>query len=78
MKGVLQRNYKWIMVGLLAVAYFFNQADRVLFGLLTIPIQDELHLSDLEIGAINTALFATLALLAGSGSSRSPSFSGAS
>ena len=62
MKGALQRNYKWIMVGLLAVAYFFNQADRVLFGLLTIPIQDELHLSDLEIGAINTALFATLAL----------------
>lgn len=55
------RYYKWLLLVLLSFAYFFNQADRVLFGLLTIPIQDELHLTDLQIGFVNTALFVTLA-----------------
>ena len=57
------KNYKWLMLGLLSLAYFFSQADRVLFGLLTIPIQDELHLTDLQIGFINTALFCTIAVM---------------
>lgn len=57
MKG----GYKWLLLALLSLAYFFSQADRVLFGLLTIPIQEELHLTDLQIGFVNTALFVTLA-----------------
>ncbi len=57
MKG----GYKWLLLALLSLAYFFSQADRVLFGLLTIPIQEELHLTDLQIGFVNTALFMTLA-----------------
>ena len=57
----VSRYYKWLLLALLSFAYFFNQADRVLFGLLTIPIQDELHLTDLQIGFVNTALFVTLA-----------------
>ena len=56
------RRYKWVLLGLLSCAFFFHQADRALFGLLTIPIQEELGLSDLQIGWINTALFCTLAL----------------
>ncbi len=48
---------------MLAATFFFNQADRALFGLLTVPIQEELGLTDIQIGAINTALFATLALV---------------
>ncbi|MBR4617542.1 MAG: MFS transporter, partial [Kiritimatiellae bacterium] len=56
------KRYKWIMLALLSCAFFFHQADRVLFGLLTIPIQDELHLTDLQIGWINTSLFCTLAV----------------
>ena len=55
------KTYKWFMLGLLSLAYFFSQADRVLFGLLTIPIQNELHLTDLQVGVVNTALFVTLA-----------------
>ena len=55
-------SYKWFMLLLLSLAFFFSQADRVLFGLLTIPIQEELHLTDLQIGVVNTALFVTLAL----------------
>ena len=49
MNDVTQLNarYKWILLALLSCAFFFHQADRVLFGLLTIPIQDELHLTDL-------------------------------
>lgn len=56
------KRYKWILLGLLSSAFFFHQADRALFGLLTIPIQDELGLDDLQIGWINTALFCTLAV----------------
>lgn len=56
-------SYKWWLLAILSAAFFFNQADRALFGLLTIPIQDELHLTDTQVGAVNTALFATLALL---------------
>jgi len=57
-----KKRYKWIMLALLSCAFFFHQADRVLFGLLTIPIQEELHLTDLQIGWINTSLFCTLSV----------------
>lgn len=58
----MKENYKWLMLALLSLAFFFHQADRVLFGLLTIPIQEDLHLTDLQIGWINTSLFCTLAV----------------
>ena len=48
---------------MLSCAFFFHQADRALFGLLTIPIQDELKLSDVQIGWINTTLSWTLAAM---------------
>ena len=56
--------YKWVLLGLLSCAFFFHQADRALFGLLTIPIQNELHLTDVQIGWINTVLSWTLAGMA--------------
>ena len=58
------KNYKWLVLLLLSCAFFFHQADRALFGLLTIPIQDELKLSDVQIGWINTVLSWTLAGMA--------------
>ena len=48
---------------MLSAAFFFNQADRALFSLLTVPIQNDLGLTDVQIGAVNTALFAMLALI---------------
>ena len=57
------KHYRWWLLAILAVTFFFNQADRALFGLLTVPIQGELGLTDIQIGAINTALFATLAVV---------------
>ena len=56
--------YKWLLLGLLGSAFFFHQADRALFGLLTIPIQKELSLTDVQIGWINTVLSWTLAGMA--------------
>lgn len=56
------RGNKWVMLALLSCAFFFHQADRALFGLLTVPIQDELHLTDLQVGWVNMALFVTLAI----------------
>ena len=56
--------YKWALVALLSCAFFFHQADRAIFGLLTIPIQEELRLTDVQIGWINTVLSWTLAGMA--------------
>ena len=60
----MKNGYKWAMLAMLSCAFFFHQADRALFGLLTIPIQDELGLSDVQIGWINTVLSWTLAGMA--------------
>lgn len=57
------RWYKWIVVALLSCAFFFHQADRALFGLLTIPISEELGLTNGQIGWINTVLSWTLAAM---------------
>jgi MFS family permease len=59
----MNKNYKWFMLAMLSCAFFFHQADRALFGLLTIPIQKELALSDVQIGWINTVLSWTLAAM---------------
>ena len=48
---------------MLSCAFFFHQADRALFGLLTDPIQKDLNLSDIQIGWINTTLSWTLAAM---------------
>ena len=60
----MKNGYKWAMLAMLSCAFFFHQADRALFGLLTIPIQDELGLTDVQIGWINTVLSWTLAGMA--------------
>lgn len=62
--SAFEKHYKWILVTLLSGAFFFHQADRALFGLLTIPIQNELKLTDVQIGWINTVLSWTLAGMA--------------
>ncbi len=64
MSQVFGTRYKWAMLFMLSCAFFFHQADRALFGLLTIPIQDELGLTDVQIGWINTVLSWTLAGMA--------------
>ena len=43
----MSSRYKWLLLAMLSLAFFFHQADRVLFGLLTIP------LSPLMVGALS-------------------------
>ena len=57
----MNRCYKWIVLALLGCAYFFHQADRAIFGVLTPYIQSDLGLTTLEIGRINTVLSWTIA-----------------
>lgn len=59
----MSKQYKWFLIAMLSLAFFFHQADRALFGLLTIPIQEDLHLTDVQIGWINTTLSWTLAAM---------------
>jgi MFS family permease len=59
----MTRYYKWFLIVMLSCAFFFHQADRALFGLLTIPIQADLKLTDIQIGWINTTLSWTLAAM---------------
>ena len=57
------KSYKWLLIAMLSCAFFFHQADRALFGLLTIPIQKDVGLTDVQIGWINTTLSWTLAAM---------------
>ena len=57
------KTYKWLLIAMLSCAFFFHQADRALFGLLTIPIQKDIGLTDVQIGWINTTLSWTLAAM---------------
>ena len=59
----MSKSYKWLLIALLSCAFFFHQADRALFGLLTIPIQKDIGLTDVQIGWINTTLSWTLAAM---------------
>ena len=55
--------YKWELLLLLFAAYFFHQADRAIFGVVTTDIQADLHLTSSQIGAAQTAMFLTLAVM---------------
>ena len=57
------KSYKWLLIAMLSCAFFFHQADRALFGLLAIPIQKDIGLTDVHIGWINTTLSWTLAAM---------------
>ncbi|MBO5642577.1 MAG: MFS transporter [Kiritimatiellae bacterium] len=57
-----QGSYKWWLLLLLGGAYFFHQADRAIFGVLTPYIQQDLGLDKLQIGHITTVLFVTIAI----------------
>ena len=56
------RHYKWWVLLLLGGAYFFHQADRAIFGVLLPYVQNDLALTDRQLGHINTVLFLTIAV----------------
>ena len=61
--GSVQSFYKWELLLLLFLAYFFHQADRAIFGVVTSDIQNDLGLSNTQIGTAQTVMFLTLAVM---------------
>ena len=57
------RNYKWELLLLLSLAFFFHQGDRAIYGVVATKIQAELLLSKSEIGLIGAILFWTIAVM---------------
>jgi len=55
--------YKWELVFWLFIAFFFNQADRQIFNVLLLDIQQDLGLSAEKIGLVGTALILVNGLL---------------
>ena len=48
--------YKWQLVALLWLAFFFNQGDRQIFNVVMPAIKSELHLVDSQMGLISSIL----------------------
>lgn len=55
--------YKWELLALLWVAFFLNQADRQVYSVVLKSIQEELLLSDAQLGLVASLLPWTLALV---------------
>ncbi len=55
--------YKWELLALLCLAFFFHQCDRAIFGVTLSAIRADLALDNAEMGMVGSALFLTLALL---------------
>ena len=57
------QRYPWMLLALLCGAYFLHQADRAIFGVVLPLMKAELRLSDAQLGAIATVLFAVITIL---------------
>lgn len=57
------RTYKWELLALLCLAFFFHQGDRAIFGVVLSDIRSDLGLTDPQLGMVGTVLFITLAAL---------------
>lgn len=55
--------YKWELVLLLWIAFFFNQADRQIFNVLLPLIRDDLDLTDADMGLVASVLTLVYGLL---------------
>src|SRR4051812_27775454 len=55
--------YKWELMVLLWLAYFFNRADKQLYGFVIPDIKADLHLSDVQLGLVATIFNWTYGLL---------------
>src|SRR6478735_4517850 len=55
--------YKWELMVLVWCAYFFNRADKQLYGFVIPDIRDDLHLSAVQLGLVATIFNWTYGLL---------------
>lgn len=59
----LGSGYKWELLGLLCLAFFFHQGDRAIFGVVLEQIRTDLSLTNSQVGLVGSVLFLTLAFL---------------
>lgn len=59
------RRYAWYVLSILLLAYIFSFVDRIIFGVLIIPIQADLELSDSQMGILHGLAFAVAYALCG-------------
>ncbi len=59
----IQLPYKWELVALLWLAFFFNQADRQIFNVVLSAIRDDLGLTDADMGLVSSSLVLIYGLL---------------
>ena len=59
----LRDGYKWEMLTLLCLAFFFHQGDRAIYGVVLPQISVDLQLTESQAGLVGTVLFITLAVL---------------
>ena len=57
--------YRYVCVGILALAYTFNFLDRQILSLLAEPVRKDLHLSDTQVGMLTGFAFALFYTLFG-------------
>lgn len=59
----LHRYYKWELLALLCLAFFFHQGDRAIYGVVISGIQKDLALTAQQLGWVGFVLFFTMALM---------------
>ncbi len=64
-EGWPNRRYAWYVLSILLLAYIFSFIDRIIFGVLIIPIQADLGLSDSQMGILHGLAFAMAYALCG-------------
>ncbi|MBS0255147.1 MAG: MFS transporter [Proteobacteria bacterium] len=60
----LRPSYPWLLVGLLWMVSFLNSADRAIFNAVKPLLRQGFHVTDVQLGAIDTAFFWTYAVCA--------------
>jgi MFS family permease len=57
------KDYEWWLLALLYVAYFLQQSDRAIYGVVVSAIKKDLQLIDSQIGLVGTVRFSVLTLM---------------
>ncbi len=55
--------YRWELMALLFLAYFFHQADRAIYGVVAASLKQEFAMSDALLGMTRTIMFTLMALI---------------
>lgn len=52
--------YSWIILLILVASGMINQVDKIIIGLVSVPLMEELHLSPSQWGIVGSSFFGSL------------------